>query len=182
MSGTLIILEGPDCCGKTQLSEYMGRFFDGFVFHCTASKKLFPGLEDYHLNIMDNVEFNLELGHTVILDRFWPSEMAYGPLFRPDSGYGELAHTLQGRIEKLKHLYVFCFSENGLRRYIKGHTDPAHSLTREQYMQVWQNYLGLYKNLVAWGSPTATYSIEQDGSDTGLATFLGTVNEILTKS
>lgn len=179
----LIILEGPDCCGKTQLSHNLARFFKGMIFHCTASPALFPALPDYHRNIMDNVDTNIELGNTVILDRFWPSEMAYGvKLFRPNSGYGEIATELFNKTQKHNCIYIFCFSSMGWNRYKVGHNDPAHSLSREEYDQIWENYKYTYELLKSGDTKTALYSIEDDGDDhVKLATFLGTVNAILSR-
>ncbi len=181
MSKKLIILEGPDCCGKSTLSHNLSRFYRGTIFHCTASGKLFPALEDYHNNIMDNVDTNIELGNTVILDRFWPSEMAYGvKMFRPHSNYAETADKLLQRTLIHKPIYIFCFSIQGWNRYKVGHVDPAHSLSKEQYMMVWQNYFEVYKGLHDMGVKTAVYSIEDHGVDpANLAEFLGLINDYL---
>lgn len=177
----LIILEGPDCCGKSQLAQDMTRFYRGMLFHCTASPTLFPALPDYHNNIMDNVDMNIALGNTVILDRFWPSEMVYGiNMLRPMSGYEQVADHLLERTKKHDVIYVFCFSINGWNRYKVGHTDPAHSLNKEQYMWVWQHYFQQYERLKQLGVKTAMYSIEDDGSDpVNLATFLNNINGYL---
>lgn len=179
----LIILEGPDCCGKTQLAHNLARFFKATYFHATASPALFPALPDYHRNLMENVDINIELNNTVVLDRFWPSEIAYGVnLFRPDSDYAKTGHEMFLRTQKHKCIYIFCFSTNGWKRYSVGHTDPAHSLNREQYEKIWVSYANTYDYLQRLGVLTASYSIEENGDDhIKLATFLGTINDTLSR-
>jgi thymidylate kinase len=178
----LIILEGPDECGKSTLAGNIARYFKGVQLHSTASPKLFPALEDYHKNILANAVDNMENGLTVVLDRFWPSEVAYGcKLFRPESEYQLVAEALHTEVVKHNYLYIFCFSTQGWNRYKKGHVDPAHSLTLEQYLQVWKNYQEIRDILMKLGVNTIPYILEEDGLDeTKLAKFMSYV-EALTK-
>jgi thymidylate kinase len=176
----LIILEGPDECGKSTLAGNIARYFNGVSFHSTASKKLFPALEDYHRNILDNARENMSNGHVVVLDRFWPSEIAYGTkLFRPDSGYEAIAEQIHAEVVKENYLYVFCFSRHAWSRYKRGHTDPAHSLTEEQYRKVWKNYTEIYTVLKSLGANLIQYILEEDGmEEEQLTRFMQYVKEL----
>lgn len=162
-----IIIEGPDCCGKTTLATTMQKEIPNSIYwHCTASKALFPGLADYHQNILDNAEKNFNV--TFILDRFWPSEMAYGLLlFRPHSGYGVTSLMLHTRISKLGGMYIFCMSKNGLKRYKDANrqigSDTAHILTDANYRQVYKNYTTIYQGLTS--GKISKYEIEEEGKD-----------------
>lgn len=176
----VIILEGPDECGKTTLAFNLARFFHCSVWHSTACKELFPALPPYHKNIMDNIRDNLLIGNSVVLDRFWPSEVAYGKLFRPDSGYGAFADSFHNEIKKLNYLYVFCMSPSSWGRYKQGHVDPAHSLTREQYRKVWDNYTEIYNGMKNRGEKCLLYVLDTDGTHVPEqhAQFLGVINEL----
>ncbi len=176
--GRLIIIEGPDECGKSTLSMALARALGGVVLHSTASKMLFPALPDYHKNIMENVERNItELGHIIILDRFYHSELAYGELFRPHSEYlvDGMPYHLFDRVSQLPHLFIFCFSHGGWGRYALGHTDPAHSLKRSEYEHVWQRY----EELAGQETNVLTYLLEKDGTDMGMVNFIQTVRAAL---
>lgn len=178
MSGKLIIIEGPDECGKSTLSMALARALGGVVLHSTASEKLFPALPDYHNNIMENVEKNVrELGKIVILDRFYHSELAYGEIFRPNSEYlsDGVPYALWSRVAELRHIFIFCFSHGGWGRYKHGHTDPAHSLTGQQYQDVWRRYEELQQS----ESNSLPYFLEQDGTDEGMVRFIEKIRATL---
>lgn len=183
MSGKLIIIEGPDECGKSTLSRILARALNGVILHSTASKTLFPALPDYHRNIMANVELNVgELNKTIILDRFWPSEWSYGKLLRPEThkSYDEVADELHKRILNHKYLYIFAFSRNGWSRYAEGHVDPAHSLTGDQYREIWKNYETLYGMLINMDSNVLMYVLEDDGmEDDSISVFVSRVRKYL---
>lgn len=181
MNGKLIIIEGADECGKSTLAKILARALNGVALHSTATPALFSALPDYHNNIMENVENNVELGRTVILDRFWPSEMAYGVnLFRPNSGYAEVADALHQRIIKLDYLYIFAFSYSGWNRYKKGHTDPAHSLTEEQYATIYKFYIKHFEQIKQLGVTCIPYILEVDGvNDINMISFIRSVKNLL---
>ena len=146
--GKLFIVEGIDCTGKSTLTRHMARETGAIYFHATASKKLFPGLADYHNNIMDNVEHNLANGHDIVLDRFWPSEVAYGlGCMRLDSGYQNVWPAIHNRIKKQQVCYIMCFSSFAYARYEKGHEDPAHCLSKDQFANVLAAYTEVLKFL-----------------------------------
>lgn len=176
----VIILEGPDECGKTTLAFNLAQFFHSSVFHSTATKALFQALPDYHKNIMDNVRDNLLIGNSIVLDRFWPSEIAYGKLFRPASNYGDVADYLHNEIKKLNYLYIFCMSPSAWGRYKKGHVDPAHTLSFEDYTKVWLNYVELYNGMVAHSEKAILYVLDTEGTHEPVkhAEFMNLVYEL----
>jgi thymidylate kinase len=140
MQGKLIIVEGPDECGKTTLVNQLTKAYHLVPFHCTASKKLFPALADYHWNILDNVKLMLAEGHNVILDRYFLSELVYGSIMGRGNHYNKTALELHKEVIKLDCLFIFCSSEGAWNRYKQGHVDPAHSLNEEQYKQITNTY------------------------------------------
>jgi thymidylate kinase len=156
-----VIVEGPDCCGKTTLSRHLAQKYGWIYWHCTASKALFPGLADYHENILDNIQ---ESEQTFVLDRFWPSEVAYGSwLLRPRNNYTLRAAIIHEALARVGGLYVFCFSAKGWDRYRAGHEDPAHALSKDQYYQVYANYKNLFQELDY--NKVLLYNLDTDGQD-----------------
>lgn len=177
MKGRLFIFEGADCCGKTTLAKKFADRFGMFYFHCTASKLLFPALQDYHNNIMENVHTITDMGYDIVLDRFWPSEYVYGlNLFRPHSGY-EVSR-IQELVSDHKSKYIFCFSAFGWIRYAKGHTDPAHSLTIEQYHMVYNTYKScMEQQNIQYPGSAMSYVMEIEGkTDDSMSQFMNLIN------
>lgn len=174
MKPRLFIIEGPDCTGKTTLAKNLCYTTKGFYFHCTASKTLFPALPDYHTNILHNVTWNVIMGNTIVLDRFWPSEVVYGGMFRPDSGYQDTAHVLDETVKELNGRYIFCTSDKAYSRFCSGMNDddPAHKLTKEQYLNVFRGYQKLCLSMLP-RKDTFVYDLEVDGqSPKALANFI----------
>lgn len=140
-SGTpkLVILEGADGVGKTTLGKFLAKHFQGFYFHATATKSLIPAMRDYQINLMENIEENVAEGRTVVMDRFWPSELIYGAVFRPDNPYGFSYSEIETRCEACDALYVCCFSNTAIARH-SDRKDPKHPYSDEEYLHVYRMY------------------------------------------
>lgn len=173
----LIIFEGPDCCGKTTLAKAYARANKAMYFHCTATPALFNALGDYHINVFDNAETNIANGVDVVLDRFWPSEVAYGVMFkRPSSQYPY--NRLSELCYQANALYVFCMSPGAWDRYAKGHIDPAHSLTKAEFYMVYENYKQLYKKQAELDPiRTISYILEDDGMNGKMDRYIKTLDQ-----
>ena len=91
----MIIVEGPDRCGKSTLVEMLSRQLpDWKVGHFVVPDR--PVLE-YH---MDGIE---ELGAKSIVDRLHWSEYAYGLTYRGRCGYDEVGWAaIEERLHELK--------------------------------------------------------------------------------
>jgi len=120
---------------------------------------------------MFNVKEMLKEGHDVILDRYWPSEVCYGPIMGRGNHYWTTALELIKEIKKLNHVYIFCNSEYAWSRYEQGHTDPAHSLTKEQYEQIANNYLQLKYELKEY----IEYNVETHGTRDNITEFISSI-------
>lgn len=101
----LIILEGPDCCGKTTLAKRLISKYHGAYIHCGYSKGL--DVWKYHTDVLDKA-VKLYKKKLVCIDRHWPSEMVYGQTFRKGSAKDYDAKQLDQRIQKMAGLYVWC--------------------------------------------------------------------------
>jgi thymidylate kinase len=178
----LIILEGADCCGKTTLGKFLSQEWGAFYFHATASPKLFDALEDYHHNIMDNIEDNIAHG-PVVMDRFWPSEEVYGSMFRPNSQYNlrKVGMDIHQRIVALSGVYIHCESLRAPLVYSQNHKDPAHALSQEQFKTVQEKYQKFFRYLAyehRYGG-CLNYLLEKDGKN--MATYAKMTIEYATR-
>ncbi len=77
----LIVLEGADGCGKSYLAKaLMEKANRPHYVHATYKFK--NAMTLYHTAIIKRAIPRINDGQTVILDRWWPSEMAYGKVYR----------------------------------------------------------------------------------------------------
>ena len=135
----LIILEGADGVGKSTLGKFLAQYFNGFYFHCTATSALIPAMRDYQQNVMENVIDNISLGRTVILDRFWISEMIYGGVLRPNNPHGFSWQHFAKQCRDLDPMYVIAICESAIQRH-KEHKDPAHPYEDSTYDKIFREY------------------------------------------
>jgi thymidylate kinase len=136
----LIILEGADGVGKSTLGRILAKELGGFYFHATATKALIPAMRDYQINLMENIEANTHAGRCVIMDRFWPSELIYGAVFRPTNPHGFSFREIEVRCDDLDTLYVCCFSDTAIARHEAGHKDPKHPYDDTDFKKVYAMY------------------------------------------
>lgn len=135
------IVEGPDACGKTTFSKLLAKRFDAVYWHMTGTKKLFPAMEDYTINALENVRDNLEQGRDVVLDRCWISELCYGAHFRGVE-YAQLMNVAE-MCDSMDPIHIFCMDPGGSEAAAdrhEVHLDSAHPYKREDFIVVYENY------------------------------------------
>jgi thymidylate kinase len=161
----LIILEGIDCTGKTTLAAAIAKQLNAVRLKCTASPDLFIGLQDYHKNMLHNAKLNLE-NSVVVMDRFWPSEVAYGAVMRPNLPYDN--SVIEKAVLELDHVYVLCTDTDAGERYFNevNRDDPAHKLTPEQFDKIEHNYIQIFKTMEnREDTQVVLYSMTVEGKD-----------------
>lgn len=135
----IIILEGPDGSGKTMLGHALARHYDAAYLHTPAPVEGIQQLA-YDMRIAEQAIFmKIELKHTVILDRSWPSEVCYGSILR--STWCD-PKPIEQKLYNAKAIYVFCQgTQNTYNNYLASHKDEVMSLM--VYLQLSAAYLGL---------------------------------------
>jgi len=110
----ILILEGIDCAGKTWMAERLLKELPNtyLIKHGNRPTEDTPAasftLYKNYKAMLDTYQFAIKpAGGTLILDRFYMSELVYGPITRrcnlltPD-----YEKELEGRIKEFPHLYV----------------------------------------------------------------------------
>lgn len=160
----LIIVEGPDRCGKTTLAKHIVDRHDGVLIHASGYWTLHGAMQEYHTNLLDIAESALDHGHCVVMDRHWPSEAVYGGILRPNH-HGHLNYLtsqMRQRIMRLGGIYVFCHSPAAITRQ-KMDQDPTHPYEDGVFSKIIEEYACL-QNVITDGR-VVKYCLEDNGSD-----------------
>lgn len=91
----VIIFDGPDRCGKTEMARELSRRLEIPVFKNPRESMFFeddPGYFTKAMKYGDPVVYELlkQTGHSVILDRSYPSEFVYSQVFQRTTDWGML--------------------------------------------------------------------------------------------
>ena len=78
-----IIIEGPDCSGKTTLAKQLSQELE-FTYRHEGPPPLDMNLKDYYCGTL------AMLNEPTVIDRFAIGERVYGPILRGKDGLGEL--------------------------------------------------------------------------------------------
>ncbi len=116
----LIILDGPDCCGKTTLAQ---KFKEKYKDKCTVthlSYRMAGNMGLYHLAAVLHAT-RRQPDHFHVLDRSWISEEVYGHVYRagPENRY--FNRQLHRIILKYSGVYILCIPHD-LQQYLDFYT------------------------------------------------------------
>jgi thymidylate kinase len=159
----LIVLEGVDSTGKSSLAKFLARKEEAAYFHASGHRDMYDAMYAHHDNMLNNIEVCIENGLSVVVDRHWPSEFAYGRVLRPTNLAKYNFKMMQERIDKLDPIYIRCApDENSWFRYQEVHKDHDREvfrhLTQSEYFAINGEYQALFDNI-----PHITYSIAENG-------------------
>ena len=110
----IYILEGSDGSGKSTLAQAIAKATDGYVIHATYNKNW--DMEIYHTILMKTARYLRDMGISVILDRWAPSEKVYGNVFRDGESYDT-----QKLIDKYNHnlVWIYCHNNEIVQNHLK---------------------------------------------------------------
>jgi thymidylate kinase len=147
LKGRLIILEGPDCSGKTTLARcFMAHsfcYYHGTHLGAAANATVYYR---YHEAMLNDIKMNIDAGMDVVVDRHWPSYLCYnshgseGFFETYEAGYGE---KFIETINKMGGKYVFCLTDSCIPAHAR-EQDPDHPYDQEFFKKVYQRYQALY--------------------------------------
>ena len=73
----IIILDGPDCCGKTTLQNFLVKEYNALSMHLTYPAPAPMNMLEYQTREMIYAIVQSSLGNLVVVDRHWISEQIY---------------------------------------------------------------------------------------------------------
>lgn len=85
----IIVIDGPDACGKTFLARKFCEQYGGRYLHLTLRKKMLE-----HQAVSLHLAAKWSVNHPVVIDRHWISEQIYGGVYRSGSPLGIQASRL----------------------------------------------------------------------------------------
>ena len=146
----LVILDGPDACGKTTLAkELLKGDMTGYV-HLTYDKNWAdPNLTLWKLQWTSLVKAAIRLGQgkLTVIDRHWMSEQIYARVYRQGSSLTAECRMWDRVVQRLCGVYVICAPqvESATRRHAKMHDERSEMYEPSPSIQeIARKYLLLY--------------------------------------
>jgi nicotinamide riboside kinase len=109
----IIVLEGPDCTGKSTLAKAIVEKFNGTYIHATWSKDLDRVMWEYHLELVDRAVRESK-DRVVVIDRLWLSEAIYGRIYRGGSKIPHEGRMLDRILRAYGTLNIVCLPQTPL--------------------------------------------------------------------
>ncbi len=159
----LIVLDGPDACGKTTLAKTLCKLYGGLHLHCEG--KRFEDMFNYQTEVLVEATKHCE-DQLVVIDRLWPSEHIYAGVFRGGTKFPHQRRLMDRVIRKHAGLYVFCLPYSvgdAVCRHRKN-IDEDHPYSDKDYKQLLVDYCCLYGSM-EHRPDVFKYHIEVDGRD-----------------
>ena len=158
----LLILEGVDSTGKTSLAKWIARELRASYHHASGHITLHYAMNAHHQSIVHDALVNFDNVMNVVIDRLWPSELAYAPILRPQAAKLYDLNKIMGKIARMEPTYIYCHSDGGFERYEETHKDHDRTafrhLTKKEYHDIAARYEAIFADLVHH-----RYSIEEHG-------------------
>lgn len=173
----IILLEGPDCSGKTTLAKKLCDYWKAQYFHSSYIKGL--DVMHYHRLVINQALYYAQNG-PVVIDRLYPSEMIYGLQVRnniynssvkaddqPWLTIDYLEH--HNRLEAVNAIHIYCIPgsiTNALKRYTNN-IDEDHPYDLNQWEKIYMLYNEWYLHMEQYHPKTKLfhYDIDSDGQD-----------------
>jgi thymidylate kinase len=162
----IIILEGPDACGKTVLQQCFKDNFNAVCMHLTYNKEVAPVMLQYQYEKMQEA-IELSKESLVVIDRHWISEQIYSKVFRGGSPWPLMGLMMDAVLKQYNAMYIICLPvslEVGLSRH-KNNLDMTHPYSDEEYTELIIEYIYFYCQNMSDRTDVLKYSIEIEGAN-----------------
>lgn len=111
MKGKIILIEGPDCTGKTTLCNQLINRHSFYYKHLTRP----VDVEALYIQLIKELKKAKKTGMNIVIDRAYISNIVYANVFQ-DAGV--LSNKLRLKINKLVDMIIICLPSNKLE-YLK---------------------------------------------------------------
>lgn len=152
----IIIVEGPDECGKTTFAKKICLHVGAAYQHLEGTKPLIAAMADYQRTAWEDALVNYSNGISTIIDRHFPSEMVYGGVFGRAIP-SEITDTAQLIVNHPATRVIYCTDdiEKAVERHRKNQ-DPAHPYSDKEYREIHAGYEKWAKRAIRMGYLSAT--------------------------
>ena len=111
----IYILEGADGVGKTTLAKEIAMQKGAHIIHASYNKNW--NIKNYHNKLMQHAISLQKSGISVVMDRWAPSEMVYGEVFRYGPSYGIMTMIKNFRGNNIK--WIYCRNDKAIENHNK---------------------------------------------------------------
>jgi len=142
----LIILDGPDACGKTTLQNYFIKYHEAVGIHLTYPAPDGLTMLEYQTREMMKA---IEMSNTnlVIVDRHWISEKLYAEIFRDGSPWPMMGRLMSRVWNKHAAITILCLPFNiitAAERHEK-EKDEKHPYDNEIFTRLLKRYTDFWE-------------------------------------
>lgn len=167
MNKGIIILDGPDACGKTTLQNYIVENYGAIPMHLTWNKDLAPHMFEYQTDEMYKA-IQLSQDNLVVVDRHWISELIYAKVFRNGSPWPLMGRMMDRVWRKHAAIYIMCTpSRNNFDLTIERHKaniDAAHPYPDDKFRELLETYHSFTMKFNK-RKDVIVYDLAEDGKD-----------------
>lgn len=161
----IIVLEGGDGCGKTTLAERLCDYVGAHYMHLTYRFK--DRMNCYHGGALKMALLRAE-HQPVVIDRWWPSELAYANAYRGGSKWPLMYRHLHRVALRHGVSYVMCLPED--RDHYLKHFNRLKGEREEMYDEGMDRVYAQFKNIRTCMAEdlvpsVSTYDMFQQGHD-----------------
>jgi|688.fasta_scaffold682999_2 hypothetical protein len=147
----IIIIEGPDGCGKTTWCEYYKAMFGAKYMHLALHKNLFAYQT---MSLVRAVHWAKKV--PVLIDRHWPSEQIYGSVYRGTCLHRE-AELLEKFCDEAGVFYVVAVGDDA-ETMASWHEESSAS--RKEMFSPSSDYLNVLRGYLDWWSGRKTCAVD----------------------
>lgn len=112
----IYILEGPDGAGKTTLANEIAEQRKASVVHSYFDPSW--DIKEHHKDMFKAAQI-INVWRDVVLDRWAPSELIYGDVFRGKPGYDVLGYLWEMESELQDVTWIYCRNDNAVENHLK---------------------------------------------------------------
>lgn len=148
--GGVVILDGPDACGKTTLANTLLNGDDAGYLHLSYNPEWQdPNRDLWKLQYFALVKaaIRLQMGKLTVIDRHWMSEQIYARVYRGGSTMNAESRQWDRVIQRLCGVYVICAPrpDSAVARHAKTHDERSEMYKpSKQIDEVARRYRDLY--------------------------------------
>lgn len=155
---TIIVFDGPDRCGKTEMAKRMSELVDIPYFKMETERENWNKGRFKDCLEIDQpyiLSFLKQTGHSAIIDRAWPSEYVYSKVYKRETNYNMIVRIDKGFAD-LGTIVISPYRAN------MATAEDDDLITRDKYEQI----KNMYQEFLGWTECSSiTFPVDLLGED-----------------